>query len=117
MTHTWTFSDGTIADWTEDAEMDVRGDAALAESIRAEVRAVAEGGTKIWPATQPSGAVNLDLSNIWMVDFMLKNEAARFRVALVCSTYTRRDEDMTPEVAVLVMRDRNRGPGVPGRVY
>jgi len=115
--HVWEFSDGTNATWDGSSSVVVAGESVLAGGIRTMLRLVADGPIGISVATQPSADVDLDLSNIWLIDRMLKIQAARFGVGVLSSTYTPRDEDMTPEVARLVMRDRNRGPGVPGRVY
>jgi len=117
--HTWEFSDGTTARWEGAGSVVVVGDSSVADGIRTMLRLVAEAPIRIYAARAPGNSVNLDLTSIWLVDRMLKTEAARLGVALVSSTYSPRDEDMNAETARIVLRDRkiDMSNDPPGRVY
>ena len=116
MTHTWVFSDGTYATWASGGEIVMQGISRYADCIRGELRAVAEGGSTVRITPPPCGLVDLDLKNVWLVDRLFRTEAPRFRVEVVSSTYTPRDEDIPPEMLALVQRSRRWGPVPPGAI-
>ena len=116
MKHGWKFSDGTNAEWSEDGSVQVGGVSPLADGIRLRLRLANTGRTTVRITPPPGGMVDLDLKNVWLVDRLLRTEAPRFRVQVVSSTYTPRDEDIPPQMLDMVQRSRNWDPLPPGAI-
>ena len=120
MKHTWEFSDGTNVQWTSDGTFFLESNTELTKDIQTalEVHEFEPWGVRVHPP--PGGTVDLDVSNIWIVDRFLELEAMRLGISVVASTYTRTDEHMPPEVSTLVHEARNwkyEGSLGPGEYY
>ena len=120
MLHRWDFADGTVVRWTDSGSVLVDGDTKLAWWVQWGVNAPSYRRPSIRVVAPPGGLVDVDFTNIWLVDMYLRLEALRLHVDVVSSTYTQRDEDMTPEVAAEVLRARaayEEDPEGSGKVH
>ena len=118
MIHRWEFSDGTVVRWTSSGSLLVEGNSKLARGIKWRTEHPCQLG-RVLVIPPPGGLVDVDLLSIWLVDAFLREDAMFYRVDLVSSTYTPKDEDMPPDVYNLVMRARAwpNKPLPPGAVY
>jgi len=117
MMHKWEFEDGTVVRWTSKGSMLVHGDSDFADHIRGRIeRASSWHGTYVAVHFEAGCLVKVDMSSIWLVDRLMRNEAMNRFVKITSSTYTPRDEDMPPEAAEKVYRSRNWPPLPEGAV-
>jgi len=116
MIHRWEFSDGTVATWASDGALAAAGDSELAESLREDLKRAQRRRVSVRIPPPPGVLVDLELTNVWLVDRLFRTEAPRFRVEVVASTYTPRDEDIPPEMLAMVQRSRRWGPVPPGAI-
>ena len=115
MKHTWNFSDGTVATWTDAGTLEAAPETKLAENIR--YRSSWPPDSPFQVEVIPCDTVDLDLRSIVLVDLFLRAECGRLGIDLVSSTYEPKDEDMPPHVAEKVLRARQWGPEEPGVRY
>jgi len=92
----------------------VVGDSEFAENAKKEVRRSHMDGATVWYGPPPSHGCDLDIANVWLVDRMLRIEAAIRGVDLVSSTYTQLDIDMPLEIQDHVSELRKRGVQING---
>ena len=116
MMHKWEFEDGTVARWTNKGTVLVSGESKLANSIRESINFPVNLPCSVFVHHEAGGMVDLDMSSIWLVDRLMRNEADRLFLKIVSSTYTPRDEDMPPDAAEKVYRSRNWPPLEDGEV-
>ena len=117
MQQKWEFSDGTTATWVTGDAVRCVAESELAAQLQRRMGYHPRHPCSVRIAPMPGGNVDLDLSNVWLVDAFLRNEAMRLGLQVVSSTYTPKHDDMNAETRRIMERWWNSPPPEPGVDY